>query len=269
VRERSTIIPMTTTTRPQQRYDHRLRDLVHRTGGVTIATDLGVPRSTARGWLGAVPTVVVSLEVADRTEPELRQEILTPRRRVQKLAALRRLVLALRQASGFTVSRERPPDGRAKRRILRAVDQARACIPLRALLRFLGLSPSRLHAWRRRQTACALDDQSSCPRTAPHQLTAVEVRAIAAMVTSPEYRHVPTGTLAVLAQRLGKVWASPSTWYHLVRKYGCDAPGSVCIRRSPRSGCARRALMRCGTSTPPSSSACSTGPAPISLPPQW
>jgi putative transposase len=32
------------------------------------------------------------------------------------------------------------------------------------------------------------------------------------MVTSPDYRHVPTGTLAVLAQRLGTVWASPSTW---------------------------------------------------------
>jgi hypothetical protein len=40
------------------------------------------------------------------------------------------------------------------------------------------------------------------------------------MVTSPEYRHVPTGTLAVLAQRLGTVSASPSTWYRLVRKYG-------------------------------------------------
>jgi putative transposase len=36
------------------------------------------------------------------------------------------------------------------------------------------------------------------------------------MVTAPAYRHVPTGTLAVRAQRLGKVWASPPTWYHLV-----------------------------------------------------
>ena len=40
------------------------------------------------------------------------------------------------------------------------------------------------------------------------------------MVTSPDYRHVPTGTLAVLAQRLGTVAASPSTWYRLVRQYG-------------------------------------------------
>jgi putative transposase len=44
------------------------------------------------------------------------------------------------------------------------------------------------------------------------------------MVTAVDYRHVPTGTLAVLAQRLGKVWASPSTWYHLVRKHGWRRP---------------------------------------------
>ena len=43
-------------------------------------------------------------------------------------------------------------------------------------------------------------------------------------MTSPDYRHVPTGTLAVLAQRLGTVWASSSTWYHLVRKYGWRRP---------------------------------------------
>ena len=217
------ISPMTTTARPQQRYDHRLRDLVQRTGDMTLATDLGVPRSTARGWLGAVPTVVVSLDVADLTEPELRQEILQLRRRVEKLAALLQLVLALLGASGFTLSRARLPDGRAKMRILRAVDRARGCIPLRALLRFLSLSPSRFHAWRR-QDACALADQSSCPRTSHHRLTPSEVRVIEDMVTAPEFRHVPTGTLAVLAQRLGRVWASPSTWYHLVRKYGWRRP---------------------------------------------
>jgi len=76
------IISMPTTARPQQRYDHRLRNLVQRTGDVTVATDLGVPRSTARGWLGEAPTVVVWLDVADLTEPELRQEVLKLRRRV-------------------------------------------------------------------------------------------------------------------------------------------------------------------------------------------
>src|SRR5262245_12139107 len=44
------------------------------------------------------------------------------------------------------------------------------------------------------------------------------------MVTAVEYRHAPTGALAFLAQRLGKVCASPSTWYHPVRKYGWRRP---------------------------------------------
>jgi hypothetical protein len=70
---RPMIVSMT-TDRSQQRYDHRLRNLVQRISDVTLATDLGVPRSTARGWLGAEPTVVVCLDVADLTEPELRQE---------------------------------------------------------------------------------------------------------------------------------------------------------------------------------------------------
>src|SRR5262249_58498997 len=109
------------------------------------------------------------------------------------------VALALLQTSGFQLSGARLPEGEAKLRILRAVNRAGECIPLRAVLRFLDLSPSRSQIWRRRQTACALDDRSSCPRIAPHQLTRAEVDAITDIVTAPEYRHVPTGTLAVLA----------------------------------------------------------------------
>ena len=213
-----------TTARPLQRYDHRLRELVQRTADLTIATDRGVPRSTARGWLRTVPTVVVGLDVANLNELELQQEVVKLRRRVQKLAALLRLALILLRVSGFTLSGERLPDGQDKLRILRAVDQARACIPLRALLRLLHLSPSRFHAWRRRHTGCALDDPSSCPRMSPHRLTPSEIRGIRDMVTSPLYRHVPTGSLAVLAQRLGTVWASASTWYRLARRFGWRRP---------------------------------------------
>jgi putative transposase len=224
IREGPMIVPMTTTGRRQRRYDHRLRDLVQRAGDVTIATDLGVPRSTARGWLSNGQTVVVSLDVTNLKALELQQEVLELRRRVKKLTALLRLALALLRISGFTLTHGRLPDGRAKVRILRAIDRARACVPLPAMLRFLRLSPTRFHAWRRLQYACALDDQPSCPHTSPHRLTPTEIQAIKDMVTAVEYRHVPTGTLAVLAQRLGKVWASPSTWYHLVRKHGWRRP---------------------------------------------
>jgi hypothetical protein len=110
--DRPIIIRMPTTSRPQQRYDHRLRDLVQRTGDLTIATDLGVPRSTARGWLRAAPRVVVTVDLADLTAPELRQEILKLRRRVEKLAAGLRLAPALLHVSGFRLSGERLPDDR-------------------------------------------------------------------------------------------------------------------------------------------------------------
>jgi hypothetical protein len=95
---------------------------------------------------------VVTIDVADLTAPELRQEILKLWRRVEKLAALLRLALALLHPSSLRLSNERLPDGRAKQ-ILRAVDRARGCVPLRGVLRFLGLSPSRLQAWRQRHAA--------------------------------------------------------------------------------------------------------------------
>jgi putative transposase len=161
------IIRMTTSRRPQQRYDHRLRDLVHNTADVTIATDLGVPRSTVRGWVRKAPRVAVTMDVTNVKTLELQQEVLELRRRVKKLKALLRLALALLRSSGFTLTHERLPDGRDKIRILRAVDRAREFVPLRALLRFVRLSASRFHAWRRLQDACALDDQSSCPHTSP------------------------------------------------------------------------------------------------------
>src|SRR5262249_5604512 len=84
VNEPSMIILMTTSRRPQQRYD-RLRELVRGTGNVTIATDLGVPRSTARGWLRQTPKTVVSLDRTNLTTSELQQEIVALRRRVRKL----------------------------------------------------------------------------------------------------------------------------------------------------------------------------------------
>jgi hypothetical protein len=73
-RGRPIIIPMTTTGRHQRRYDHRLQDLVQRTRDVTIATDLGIPRSTARGWLAKALKSVVSLDMTNVNAVELRKK---------------------------------------------------------------------------------------------------------------------------------------------------------------------------------------------------
>src|SRR5262249_60538021 len=97
------IVAMTTMRRHQRRYDHRLRDLVQRTGDATIATNLGVPRSTARGWVRSAPKAVVSLDVANLNGAVLQREVFALRLRVKKLRALLRLTIDLRGSWCFAL----------------------------------------------------------------------------------------------------------------------------------------------------------------------
>ncbi len=79
--------------RLQNTYDHRLRDLVRRTGDISIATSLGVPRSTAAGWLKQSANSVVSIELIETDREELEAEVAKLRKRVKRMVALLRLLL--------------------------------------------------------------------------------------------------------------------------------------------------------------------------------
>jgi transposase InsO family protein len=206
---------MTTITRKHRRYDHRLRELVRSTGNIDVAVRRGVPRSTAYGWLGKSHAEVITLDVLETDARQLRREIVALRRRNARLIALLRLIVTVLKATGFSLSRIRVPEESAKRQLLRAIEQSRAHFKLHAVFRVIGLTYARYYAWNREE--CELDDSSSCPKSLPQQLTPKEVNTIREMALSDDYRHVPTGTLARLAERLGKVFASPSTWYRLIR----------------------------------------------------
>ena len=207
---------MTDTVPQQRRYDHRLKHLVQTTGDIAIATESGVPVSTARGWLTQSPTDVVSLELFDLKTTQLQHEVIRLRRRIAKLTSLLRLAIVVLNISGFSLVRCRIGDGSNKKRLLRAIQRTRSRMALRTTLRAIGLSRARYHEWNNSER-CELDDRSSCPKTLPHQLTLEEVNTIRDMATSPTFRHVPTSGLARLAQRLGRVFASAATWHRLIR----------------------------------------------------
>ena len=226
---------MPTTTRTQRRYDHRLRDLVRSTQDIDCAIQRGIPRSTARSWLTEPNVEVVTADVLNMDAVRLQQEVLRLRARHQKLIALLRVLLAVFRISGYSLNQSRLADGSHKLALLRAIDRSRSALPLRSVLRVVRLSQSRYHGWNR-EVQCALDDRSSCPRSSPQQLTAAEVSVIHEFVTSEEYRHVPTGTLARLAQRLGKVFASASTWYRLVRDHKWRRPRQRVHPAAPKVG---------------------------------
>jgi hypothetical protein len=178
------------------------QQLAYDTGNVQLAIKHGVPRSTARDWKQSSTSNVISLDVLSMSEDALRQEVLALRQQNARLTAILRLVVVLVRVTGVSLTRRRVPDAAKKKFLLRAVSRSRNTLSLRSALRLLGLSSSRYHTWKREES-CELGDVSSCPRRFPHQLTVDEVAAVKDMVTADEYRHVPTGSLALLAQRLG------------------------------------------------------------------
>ncbi len=56
------------------------------------------------------------------------------------------------------------------------------------------------------------------------------------MVTSPDYRHMSLGCLAIHAQREGKLYAAPATWRKLTRERGWRRPRQRIHPAKPKLG---------------------------------
>jgi putative transposase len=161
---------MSENCRTQKQYDHRLRLLIQNTRDLDLAVRHGVPRSTARRWLKQSRTDVVSIDVLDMDADALQREVLFLRRRVTRLLTMLHLVVVAFKVAEFSFDRVRIPDGTSKQRLLRAIERTRTHLPLRGVLRLIGMSSTRYHAWLAKHE-CGLDDQPCCPRTTPQQLT--------------------------------------------------------------------------------------------------
>ncbi len=221
--------------RIRRRYDHRFREVVRETGDIELAVRNGVPRSTARDWSRLASPKVITLDVASMSDDELRKEVIELSERNARLFAILRMVVVLLKVCEVSLRHRRVPDGDKKRLLIRAVDHSRSVLSFRKALLVIGLSKTRYHEWKREEE-CELEDASSCPQSHPQQLTAEERQVVKDMVISDDYRHVPTGTLAILAQRIGKVFASPSTWQRLVRSNGWRRPRKRVHPAKPRLG---------------------------------
>ncbi len=157
---------MATTIQTQNRYDHRLKELVRSTQDIHCALQQGVPRSTARGWLRAPTAEVISIDVVQLDAINLQNEVLQLRARLQKLNSLLRVMIVMLKLSGYALNHERVPDGKQKRTLLRAIERSRPTLPLRSVLRVIRLSPSPYHGWTRKEQ-CELNDCPSFPGRCP------------------------------------------------------------------------------------------------------
>ena len=216
-------------------YDHRIREAVIKSGNPNLFPQLNIPRSTTRAWIRRGQREVVTLEPPD--DLTLRVQLSRVEAQNVVLRQVVRLLLALIRTHEMPVrDLSRVPDGERKQTLLRAIDRARASIPLAHALRVIGLSKSRYHAWAARQKSCSLDDRPSCPCSRPGRLTFNEIAAMGDMVESSETRHMSIRALALHAQRVGRVFAHPITWGRLIRERGWRRPRLRLYPAKPKIG---------------------------------
>jgi len=225
-----------TTLRARRTYDHRIREMICETGDPRLFRELKIPRSTIRSWLCRGIPDVVTCDSLSAEKTELLAEMQELRHRAAVLRAIVGLLVVMLRVSERRLDRERLPEGNGKRALLRAIERARKVVPLAVALRIARLSPSRYHGLRRAEIRCELDDRSSCPRSRPTRLTAAEVRSVEEMVESDDHRHFSLRGLALHAQRIGRVVASPSTWSRLVREGGWRRPRRRVYPAKPKVG---------------------------------
>jgi putative transposase len=198
--------------------------VVVRTKDLNLAERYGVPLRTARSWIRRGVRPVVTCADFDEHAELMAVKVARLQRRVEVLIALVRLLTVLVRISGAKLNGKRLPEGEDKLAVARAVQRAVQAMPVRLALRAIGLSSARYHAWQRAESVCELGDENSCPKTHPSRLTAKEVRKMRDMVTSGDFRHMSTRALALHAQRIGRVFASPGTWWRRARLHGWVRP---------------------------------------------
>ena len=152
------------TRRRQRTCDHRL---VRETGDIGFVTRDGVPRSAAAGWVRREARLVVTSTAAYADNAALCVRVVRLERRLRRVEAILRMLLALVQVLQPDLARLRTPRAADKSRLLRAMDRSRDVRGLARVLRLLRLSPSRLSAWRRTAQAHKVEDAPSCPHASP------------------------------------------------------------------------------------------------------
>jgi len=234
--------------RSRRSYDHRIREIVCQTGNPRIFHHLRIPRSTTASWLARGRRSVVSLDWQHDMASVL-DENKRLKRRAERQTAIIRLLVVLLKVSGFRLDEHRLPDGKAKAKVLRAVERSKGALALKSALRLVRLSPARYHAWKRAEERCALDDRSSCPRSHPAQLTPTEVSTIKEMVPLPSigtcrFELCPSMRREP-ARSLRRQQPGPSSSGSVVG----GGRVAVCIPKSRKPGFGTRNPTSTGTST--------------------
>ncbi len=201
-------------------YDHRVKQAIASTRNPCLFPQLSIPRSTAMTWIRSGVRDVVTAADIDADRDTLLEKIANLEHSLQAQIAKNDLVVFTFRVFGLQIQYRRLPQESTKTTILDRIKKATAFLPLADCLEAIGLSAARFHSWTKRQVRCLLTDHSSCPKLSPTKLTSSETGIIKNYVTSKDFAHFSIPSLAWLARREAKVFASLSCWYRVIHEFG-------------------------------------------------
>lgn len=217
-------------------YDHRIKQMIVNTGNPDLFVHLSIPRSTALTWIRKGVRQVITFDELDEGKESLIKENAELKHQLEKQIVRNHLVIFIFRIFGLQIQYKRLPQEEFKETLLEKIKLASQLLPLKECLDAIGLTAARYHNWIKRQVKCLLDDQTSCPRLSPSKLTIAEINAIKDLVTDKAFSHFPIPSLAWLARRNGKVFASISTWYRIIKTYNIGMSIKRIYPAKPRIG---------------------------------
>ena len=210
--------------RKVQRYDHRIRNMIVKSGNPNLFPKLQIPKSTVRDWFRKGPADVITVLELDLDQEDLLLKVQHLESQLAKAEVQATLITKTIKILGFELQYRRLPKAEVKEQILLALAEASKVVPLVTCLTWIGLSAARYYAWVKRSAQCMLEDLSSCPKLSPQRLTQKEVATIKEYVQSEEYAHFSILALCWFAKKAGSVFASPATWSKIVKKFKLRRP---------------------------------------------
>ena len=225
------------TAQSRRTYDHRIREAILESGNRDLFPELDIPRSTIRSWIHRGLPDVVTSELLTWDRAALVSEIHALRQRTALLAGVVGLLAAMLRVSRNRLDYERYTDSQSKTALLQS-DRARkqsVAAQISASTRpplplaIPQLAPTRgwLRSRRPAQLSATAADAADLPR---------KLRACGHWPRSGDHRHMSLRALALHAQRIGKVVASPSTWYRMARKLAWGRPRRRLYPAKPKIG---------------------------------
>ena len=196
-----------------RKFDITVKRKIAETKNLNLFPELKIPRTTAQYWISRskeldarLPQEVGEVESADKWSLEsLKLEIEIYR------SLLTRII------GSYDFSSLKGAEN--KKFVVELVSSLKGSVPKSALIKKLGMSPSKFYRWESEVLGCRWQ-RKNCKPTLPHQLSLSEQRQMLELARDKKLAHMSIKSLMYYAQREGLIHRGYDTWLKYLKLNG-------------------------------------------------